>query len=64
MVSAPDVLPLVEHYVLALGLADIRGQVDLRTEDTQHEGRVDAVGEAYIVLKRYIANQAPPQAYI
>ena len=64
MVSAPDVLPLVEHYVLALGLADIRGQVYLRPEDTQHEGRVDAVGEVYVALKRYIADQSPPQAYI
>ena len=64
MVSAPDVLPLVKHDVIALTLADIRGQVDLRPEDTQHEGRVDAVGKAYIALKRYIADQSPPQAYI
>ena len=64
MVTAPYVLPLVEHDVIALSLADVRWQVDLRPEDAQHEGRIDAVSEAYVALKRYIAHQAPPQAYI
>ena len=51
MVESLDVVLLVENDILLFLISEIAGQIDFRTEQADHKGRLDIICDEDIISK-------------
>ena len=61
MVESLDVVLLVENDILLFLISEIAGQIDFRTEQADHKGRLDIICDEDIISKWNYNRQLAPQ---
>ena len=61
MVESLDVVLLVENDILLFLISEIAGQIDFRTEQADHKGRLDVIYDEDIISKWNYNRQLAPQ---